>query len=64
MVATITMTATALGIVLKPPPALFRLMFTPTNCEGATHPPHLQGGNRGTERGVLAQHHSPGKWPR
>lgn len=32
MVATITMTMTALDTVLKPPPALFRLMFTPTNC--------------------------------
>ena len=38
MGATVTATAAALGIVLKPLPALCRLMLSPAHCEEAVHP--------------------------
>ena len=35
---TVTATAAALGIVLKPLPALCCLMLSPAHCEEAVHP--------------------------
>lgn len=62
MEATITTTVAALGIMLKPLPALCCLTLTPPTVRELCTPTSTE--ETEAQSGVLAHHHCPRKWSR